>query len=49
MMSATATVISHQSELGGSVPPRTPRAISVSLQTWKDDVGYAEGEERIVT
>jgi hypothetical protein len=47
-MSVTTTVISHQSELGGSVPPRTPHAISVSLPTWKDVVGYEEGEERVV-
>jgi cystathionine gamma-synthase len=34
--------------VGGSVPPFTPHAISVSLPTWKDVVGYEEGEQRVV-
>ena len=34
--------------LGSSVPPFTPHAISVSLPTWKDNVGYEEGEKRVV-
>lgn len=34
--------------LGQEVPPFTPHAISVSLPTWKDTVGYEEGEERVV-
>ncbi|TFK48941.1 PLP-dependent transferase [Heliocybe sulcata] len=34
--------------LGTSVPPFTPHAISVSLPTWRDNVGYEEGEKRVV-
>jgi cystathionine gamma-synthase len=34
--------------LGSSVPPFTPHAISVSLPTWRDNVGYEEGEKRVV-
>lgn len=34
--------------LGLSVPPCTPHAISVSLPTWRDNVGYEEGEKRVV-
>lgn len=34
--------------LGSSVPPFTPHAISVCLPTWKDNVGYEEGEKRVV-
>jgi cystathionine gamma-synthase len=33
---------------GGAVPPFTPHAISVSLPTWKDVVGYEEGDPRVV-
>jgi len=35
--------------LGLGVPPHTPHAISVSLPTWRDNVGYEEGEERVVS
>ncbi|KAL2843838.1 pyridoxal phosphate-dependent transferase [Aspergillus pseudodeflectus] len=31
-------------ETGGSVPPNTDHAVSVSLPTWKDNVAYEEGE-----
>ncbi|KAF8645672.1 hypothetical protein AX16_007655 [Volvariella volvacea WC 439] len=34
--------------IGLGVPPHTPHAISVSLPTWRDNVGYEEGEKRIV-
>lgn len=34
--------------LGAAVPPFTPHAISVSLPTWKDNIGYEEGEKRVV-
>uniref|UniRef100_A0A8H8CIY9 cystathionine gamma-synthase n=1 Tax=Psilocybe cubensis TaxID=181762 RepID=A0A8H8CIY9_PSICU len=34
--------------VGLSVPPHTPHAISVSLPTWRDNVGYEEGEKRVV-
>ncbi|KAF8966634.1 pyridoxal phosphate-dependent transferase [Flammula alnicola] len=34
--------------LGLSVPPHTPHAISVSLPTWRDNVGYEAGDKRVV-
>lgn len=34
--------------VGLTVPPFTQHAISVSLPTWGDNVGYEEGEKRIV-
>ena len=34
--------------LGASVPAFTPHAISVSLPTWEDNVGYEEGDPRVV-
>ncbi|KAI9632491.1 putative cystathionine gamma-synthase [Dioszegia hungarica] len=34
--------------LGSSVPALTPHAISVSLPTWRDNVGYEEGDKRVV-
>lgn len=46
-MSSTHT-ITQNIPLGLAVPPHTPHAISVSLPTWKDNVGYEEGEKRVV-
>ncbi|ODN97438.1 cystathionine gamma-synthase [Cryptococcus wingfieldii CBS 7118] len=34
--------------LGSSVPALTAHAISVSLPTWEDNVGYEEGDKRVV-
>ncbi|WWC68726.1 uncharacterized protein I206_102660 [Kwoniella pini CBS 10737] len=34
--------------LGASVPALTAHAISVSLPTWEDNIGYEEGEQRVV-
>lgn len=34
--------------MGLAVPPFTAHAISVSLPTWKDNVGYEVGEKRVV-
>ncbi|KAI1932709.1 Cystathionine gamma-synthase [Ophidiomyces ophidiicola] len=34
--------------LGESIPPNTSHAVSVSLPTWKANVGYEEGEEWVV-
>ncbi|KAI0786308.1 pyridoxal phosphate-dependent transferase [Abortiporus biennis] len=34
--------------LGAAVPPFTPHAISVSLPTWEDNVGYEQGDKRVV-
>jgi hypothetical protein len=36
------------SPLGSSIPPHTAHAISVSLPTWVDVVGYEEGERRVI-
>ncbi|KAG8701799.1 Folylpolyglutamate synthetase, partial [Ceratobasidium sp. 394] len=33
--------------LGGAIP-NLPHAISVSLPTWQDNIGYEEGEKRVV-
>jgi len=41
-------MVETQVALGLSVPPYTPHAISVSLPTWRDNVGYEEGEQRVV-
>ncbi|KAF9078832.1 PLP-dependent transferase [Rhodocollybia butyracea] len=34
--------------LGLPVPPFTPHAISVSLPTWRDNVDYEKGDERVL-
>lgn len=34
--------------LGYSIPYLTPHAVSVSLPTWRDNVGYEEGDKRVV-
>ncbi|KAG6334183.1 hypothetical protein ID866_4912 [Astraeus odoratus] len=44
----TAVVATGSETLGHAVPPFTSHAISVSLPTWKDNVGYEEGEKRVV-
>lgn len=44
----TAVVATGHDTLGHAVPPFTPHAISVSLPTWRDNVGYEEGEKRVV-
>ena len=43
-----AAVMSQPIALGGSVPALTAHAISVSLPTWEDNVGYEEGDKRVV-
>lgn len=35
-------------DLGESIPPDTAHAVSVSLPTWKANVGYEEGEQWVV-
>ncbi|KAG6856122.1 hypothetical protein H0H87_007277 [Tephrocybe sp. NHM501043] len=44
----TTTTTTTNIPVGSSVPPYTPHAISVSLPTWRDNVGYEEGEKRVV-
>ncbi|KAJ5288476.1 hypothetical protein N7478_001506 [Penicillium angulare] len=34
--------------LGGPVPPNTDHAVSVSLPTWRSNIGYEEGEEWVM-
>ncbi|KAH9880065.1 hypothetical protein J1614_002091 [Plenodomus biglobosus] len=36
-------------EVGESLPPATEHAISVSLPTWRANVGYEEGEEWVIS
>ena len=47
-MSTTTFTQTGQQPLGSAVPPFTAHAISVSLPTWRDNVGYEEGEKRVV-
>ncbi|TBU43878.1 PLP-dependent transferase [Dichomitus squalens] len=47
-MSTTTLTQTGQQPLGSAVPPFTAHAISVSLPTWRDNVGYEEGEKRVV-
>ncbi|KAB8255646.1 pyridoxal phosphate-dependent transferase [Aspergillus pseudonomiae] len=35
-------------ELGDSIPSLTPHAVSMSLPTWADNVGYEEGDKRVM-
>ncbi|KZF18882.1 PLP-dependent transferase [Xylona heveae TC161] len=35
-------------ELGQSIPPDTAHAVSVSLPTWKANIGYEEGEDWVI-
>ena len=35
--------------LGQSIPPDTPHAVSVSLPTWRSNVGYEEGWDSVVS
>ncbi|KAJ4000145.1 pyridoxal phosphate-dependent transferase [Lentinula boryana] len=44
----TTTVGVAPIALGLPVPPYTPHAISVSLPTWRDNVGYEAGDKRVL-
>ncbi|KAJ6145884.1 hypothetical protein N7497_007866 [Penicillium chrysogenum] len=35
--------------LGGPVPPNTDHAVSVSLPSWRENVGYEEGEDWVIS
>ena len=37
-----------QNPLGSTIPAFTEHAISVSLPKWADNVGYEEGEARVI-
>jgi hypothetical protein len=41
-------IVQRSVSLGGSVPAFTAHAISVSLPTWDDVVGYEEGDKRVL-
>lgn len=42
------SVMTQPIALGASVPPLTAHAISVSLPTWEDNIGYEEGDKRVI-
>lgn len=46
-----ADLDSHEdlSALGQTIPPLNAHAISVSLPTWDDNIGYGEGYPHILT
>ena len=44
----STTTATTEADVGTSIPPFTPHAISVSLPTWRDNVGYEEGDKRVV-
>ncbi len=48
IMTSTTVTQTEQLPLGAALPPFTAHAISVSLPTWRDNVGYEEGEKRVV-
>ena len=41
-------VLQPQHPVGLTIPPYTDHAISVSLPTWLDNVGYEEGDPRVL-
>ena len=47
-MSTATVTVQEQIALGASVPALTAHAISVSLPTWDDNVGYEEGDRRVI-
>ncbi|TKA27953.1 hypothetical protein B0A50_04019 [Salinomyces thailandicus] len=47
-MPGLPTVLPWNQTLGESIPPDTPHAVSVSLPTWKANVGYEEGQQWVV-
>jgi cystathionine gamma-synthase len=36
-------------EIGITIPANTPHAVSVTLPTWRANVGYEEGEDWVVS
>ncbi|KAF2765587.1 PLP-dependent transferase [Teratosphaeria nubilosa] len=47
-MPGLPTGLPFNDTLGDTVPPNTPHAVSVSLPTWRANVGYEEGESWVV-
>lgn len=48
MATVHTTILTDHHILGREVPPYTAHAISVSLPTWDDTVGYEEGQKRVI-
>lgn len=48
MSPASALPLDFQAIALGLPVPVSPHAISVSLPTWRDNVGYEEGDKRVV-
>ncbi|WVR03892.1 hypothetical protein IAU60_000891 [Kwoniella sp. DSM 27419] len=48
IMAAPPVQLPSTIPLGCSVPALTAHAISVSLPTWEDNIGYEEGDKRVV-
>ena len=46
--SYSMAIVESEVAVGCPVPPYTPHAISVSLPKWRDNVGYEEGEKRVI-
>ena len=44
----SCVAIQEQIALGAAVPALEAHAISVSLPTWEDNIGYEEGDKRVV-
>ncbi|KAL6709528.1 Cystathionine gamma-synthase [Coniothyrium glycines] len=42
-------IMENDVEVGESLPPSTEHAVSVSLPTWRANVGYEEGEEWVIS
>jgi len=47
-MSGLSSVLPVNETLGETIPPDTPHAVSVSLPTWRANVGYEEGQRWVV-
>ncbi|CAJ0906715.1 3778_t:CDS:2 [Entrophospora sp. SA101] len=46
---STLHLTNSPTEVGCSIPPNTPHAISVNLPNWQDNVDYEEGHERLIS
>jgi len=47
-MPGLPAILPFNDTLGETIPPDTPHAVSVSLPTWRSNVGYEEGERWVV-
>ncbi|TPX68687.1 hypothetical protein SpCBS45565_g02907 [Spizellomyces sp. 'palustris'] len=46
-VSGPSAKLAYSTLLGTPIPENTPHAVSVTLPTWRDNVGYEEGDERV--